>query len=130
MNVVNDYLDILQNIEASIVSVYKNMPELRDPDVIQALERLISLYTREKKKLPPLPVVLPERAVAVLQTMQAVCETRMDRTSNVVVQDELVGYRVPLRLMIPCLERLLQSANTWHKRGGQRGYLGFVSQFV
>ena len=66
MNVVNDHLDILQNIEVAITSVYKQMPELRDPDVILALERLITVYTREKKNLPSLPVKLPEKKHADL----------------------------------------------------------------
>ena len=106
------------------------MPELRDPDVILALERLVSQYTREKKKLPALPVKLPERSMVVFEAVRAISETRIERTSNVEVQDEEVVYRLPLRLMIPCLERVLESAHTWHKRDGQRGYLGFVSQFV
>jgi hypothetical protein len=37
MNIVNDYLDILQNIESAIVTVYRRKPELRDPDVITAM---------------------------------------------------------------------------------------------
>ena len=60
MNVVNDYMDVLQNIEAVIAGVYRARPELRDPDVILALEKLITQYTREKKKLPALPVTLTE----------------------------------------------------------------------
>jgi len=129
MNVVNDYLDVLQNIESSIVGLYTLMPELRDPDVILALEKLITQYTREKKKLPALPVVLPVKSMAVFQIVQTSCENRLDRNAPGEVPDEVWGYRLPLRLMIPCLDRLLKSANNWHKRDGMRGYLGFISQF-
>ena len=130
MNVVNDYLDILQNIEAAIIALYNGQPDLRDPDVILALEKVISQYTREKKKLPALPLKLPEKSRLVFQAISAFCEMRLDRASQDIVPDEEFGYRLPLRLMIPCLERLHKSANTWHKRDGQRGYLSFVSRYV
>jgi hypothetical protein len=130
MNVVNDYLDILQNVEATIIGVYKDMPELRDPDVILALERLISQYTREKKKLPALPINLPTRSLTVFQAIRDLSENRIDRTAIAEVPDDVWGYRLPLRLIIPCLERLLKSAETWHKRGGQRGYLEFIGQYL
>ena len=130
MNVVNDYLDILQNIEFAIAAVYRARPELRDPDVIMALDKLIMQYTREKKNLPALPVALPEKSMAVFQAIQDICEFRITRNGAAEVTNEAGMTRLPLRLMILCLDRLLKSANTWHKRDGQRGYLGFVSQFV
>ena len=130
MNVVNDYLDILQNIEFAIAAVYRARPELCDPDVIMALEKLITQYTREKKKLPALPVMLPEKSMAVFQAIQDICEFRITRNGAAEVTNEAGMTRLPLRLMILCLDRLLKSANTWHKRDGQRGYLNFVSQFV
>ena len=130
MNVVNDYLDILQNIEFAIAAVYRARPELRDPDVIMALDKLIMQYTREKKNLPALPVALPEKSMAVFQAIQDICEFRITRNGAAEVTNEAGMTRLPLRLMILCLDRLLKSANTWHKRDGHRGYLGFVSQFV
>ncbi len=130
MNVVNDHLDILQNIEFAIVAMYKARPELRDPDVILALEKLIAQYTREKKKLPTLPVTLPEKSMVVFQAIREACELRMDKNATDMVSDESGLYRLPLRLMIPCLDRLLKSANNWYKRDGQRGYLTFISPFI
>ena len=130
MNVVNDYLDVLQNIEATIVAVFKDRPDLLDTDVITALEKAITKYTREKKKLPALPVHMPEKSLFLFHAITAACEGRLDRTSHDEVPDEVCGYRLPLRLMIPCLDRLLKSANNWHKREGSRGYLGFISKYV
>lgn len=130
MNVVNDYLDILQNIEAAIAALYRTKPELRDPDVILAIERLIMQYTREKKDLPALPVKLPEKSLVIFQNVRDSCELRLHRNAHNAVDNDSLGYRLPLRLMIPCLDRILKSANNWHKRNGQRGYLDFVSQFV
>ncbi len=130
MDIVKDYLDILQNIENAILDVFETTPELRDPDIILALERLASQYTREKKKLPTLPVALPERSMLIFNAVRAACELRLDRTALVEIEDHEFAYRVPLRLLIPCIDRVLKSAHTWHKRDGQRGYLQFIGKFL
>lgn len=129
MNVVEQHSDILQNIEFAIVSTYRERPELRDPEVIMALEKLITYYTRMKKGLPQLPVVLPEGSMAVFTFMKAVCESRREGGEEDATPDESLP-RVPLRIIVLCLERLLDSARNWHKRDGQRGYLNFVAQYI
>lgn len=123
MNVVQQYPDILQNIEFAVTTVYREQRELRDPEVIAAMEKLVAFYTRQKKKLPSLPVVLPERSMAVFSAMKSVCESRREDG------EESAGL-VPLRIIVLCLERLLESARTWHKRSGQRGYLDYIDQFI
>ena len=42
-----EYLDVFQNIEASIVAVYHEIPELTDWDVENALDALIRQYQAE-----------------------------------------------------------------------------------
>ena len=129
MNVTQEYPDILQNIEFSIVSIYKEQPELRDPEVIAALEKLVSFYTRQKKNLPALPVKLAPRSLAVFNAMKNICEMRREG-SGAETDDGNPFQKVPLRILILCLERLLDSAQNWHKRDGQRGCLQFISNFV
>lgn len=129
MNVVHQYPDILQNIEFAIVRTFRERPELRDPEVIAAMEKLITYYTRMKKNLPPLPIVLPERSMAVLEAMKSFCEVRRE-DGEVHTQSGDPMPRVPLRIVILCLERLLDSARKWHKKDGQRGYLNYISQFM
>ena len=130
MDIVNDYLDILQNIETAIISFFHENPGLRDTEVIQACERLVFNYTREKKRLPALPFSLPEKSMALYEVMKAACETRITRDSTNGEDDPEVGYRVPLRIMVICLGRLHDSMLSWHKRNGQRGYLEFISPFI
>ncbi len=130
MNVVNDFLDVLQNIEASITATAQENPQLGDKDVILATERLIAGYTREKKKMPVLPVKLPSGSLPVFQAMKDSCEMRLTRESNDVQEDDVVGYRVPLRIMIICLERLHKSQLRWHKEFGHKGYLNFIKGYT
>ncbi len=129
MNVVDEHLDILQNIEFSIVETFRQRPELRDPEVIAAMEKLTAYYTRMKKGLPALPLVLPERVMTVFQAMKSFCELRREG-GEVAFESGAEMPRVPLRIVILCLERLLDSARKWHKRDGQRGYLNFISQYI
>ena len=47
MDVEEEHLDILQNIEFAIMSVYRENPLLVDFDVEAAINALISLYQRK-----------------------------------------------------------------------------------
>lgn len=129
MDVTREFLDVLQNIEAVIVTVCRENPELKDAEVILATERLIGRYTREKKKLPALPLKLSGKNLLLFESMREMCETRLTRESANVVVDE-TGYRVPLRIMVLCLERLHDSMHLWNKKDGAKGYVNFVSQFM
>jgi hypothetical protein len=130
LDVTRAYMDVLQNIEFSIVSFFHQNPELKDPDVIRSTEALISVYTREKKRLPVLPITLSEKNTALFDAMKAACERRLTRESVNPVTDPHNGDALPLRLMIICLERLLLSMNRWHKLNGMRGYLNYVDNFI
>lgn len=47
MSVEEEHLDVLQNIEAAIVSVYRDHPEMTDYDVDKAFSALIQTYRSE-----------------------------------------------------------------------------------
>ena len=61
INVEEDYLDILQNIEFAIMSVYRDNPLLVDFDVEAAINALISLYHAQAQNHEARPNQ-PERA--------------------------------------------------------------------
>ena len=130
MDVTREFTDILQNIESAIVTVCREHPDLKDADVLLATERLTGLYTREKKKLPTLPVSLPVKVMPLFEAMKDMCEIRLTRDSVNVADDEIMGYRVPLRIMVVCLERLHDSMRFWNKKDGAKGYVNYVSQFI
>ena len=47
------YEDVLQNIEFSIVSVYRDHPQMVDHTAMRALEALIDHYVAQKIGRPP-----------------------------------------------------------------------------
>ncbi len=130
INVVEDFEDVLQNIEHTIITVYGANPALKDTDVIAATELLITRLGREKKKLPTLPLMIKGLPLAVYEAMYAVVDTRLNRASDEIIEGDELGYRIPYRFMHMCLERLLKSMRFWHGKDGARGYLGYVGGFV
>jgi hypothetical protein len=125
------HLDVLQNIEAVIVTVFKQHPQLADFQVDSALEALGRTYAGEVRgKAPVLPK--SELAKEVYQAVRGVCEWRMGRenmidesgqplpSESAVTREEILG----------CLKRIRKSIATWNQKGGSQGYLNYVRQFI
>ena len=127
-----DYLDVLQNIELAIISVYRKQRELTDYQVDLALKSLGRTYIREKTSGAP---VLPKNSLSleVYKAMKLICDWRLGRDS--LINDEgpvpeLVPEPLTIDEILICLKRLRKSVSTWNKQGGTRGYLEYISQFM
>jgi hypothetical protein len=133
MDVEKDYLDILQNIEFAIMSVYRDNPLLVDFDVEAAINALISLYHAQSQNHEPRPVRLNERATLVYERVAAMCDWRLGR-EGLVTADESEDVPPPepvtLDVIDACLKRIRKSVQRWNKEGGRQGYLTFVGRFV
>ena len=123
------YLDVLQNIEAAIVRVYRERAELLDSQVDAALEALIGRYTAEQRGGTPRPVPLDGARREVHAALEAICEWRLGRTAL-----GSPGAPLPPALavdeMVACLKRVRKSVQRFTKQRGRQGYLQFVSGFV
>jgi hypothetical protein len=73
------YLDVLQNIEFAIISVYRQQPSLRDSVVLRAVEALIEHYRAEVRGQTPKPVTLPETETEIFARVKELCEMRLGR---------------------------------------------------
>lgn len=129
-NFEDENLDILQNIEASILGVYHDHPELTDYQVDSAMEALGRTYINEKRGGQP---VQPKSDLAkeVYQAMKLMCDWRMGRES--VVDEEgqpLSAEPVSIDVILTCLKRLRKSVSMWNKEAGTQGYLHYISQFL
>ncbi|MGH9752190.1 MAG: hypothetical protein ACREA2_05345 [Blastocatellia bacterium] len=130
---IEDYMDVLQNIEFALVQAYDSNPNLTDTGTMYAVETLIKVYTGELRgREIALPEFKPEEREAY-DAAKSICDFRLGRSSMEGKKGEKVDVgEDPLTLeeIIPCLKRILKSINTWYKRGGRRGYYSFVRQFV
>jgi hypothetical protein len=132
MDVEEEHLDILQNIEFAIMSVYRENPLLVDFDVEAALNALISRYHAQSQGHEPRRTSLNERATLACERVGAMCEWRLGREEFGTEdgQDGLRPEPVTLDVILACLKRIRKSVQRWNKEGGRQGYLTFVGRFV
>lgn len=128
--VEEEYSDILQNMEWSILTVYISKPDLTDYQVDSALEALGRNYAREGRGGQP---ALPKNELAkeVYDAVRQTCEWRLGREQ--VVNDEgqpMSVEPVTLDVILACLKRLRKSVNYWNKEAGTQGYLHYIQQFI
>ncbi len=131
MRFEEEYEDVLQNIEAAIIAVYRKLPELSDYDVADAMQLLARQYVAEETKRFPPYANISERADCVLQAAKAICEWRLGRNPIISSKGEkMAAPQNSLSEIIACLKRIHKSVQYWTKQGGRQGYLKFVSQFL
>jgi hypothetical protein len=131
MRVEEEHLDVLQNIEAVIVTVYREHPEMTDYDVDKALAALIQTYRNEASGKP---LINPggNLAILVYEQTAAICNWRLGMSH----MHDKKGKPLPMpetlstETIILCLKRLRKSVETWTKQGGRQGYLTYISQFL
>lgn len=76
MGLEDRHPDILQNIEFAIFSVYRDDPDLRDNDVIKALDALISHTQRLAMGRESTPPDLPRLSDAVFDAVAGILDFR------------------------------------------------------
>lgn len=124
------HLDVLQNIEFAIVSVYRKHSGLRDLDVMRALDALIDVYRTETRGHSPKDISLPKPEGTVFQRVKDMCELRLGRqVAPTRVHMPFEGDKTASDILA-CLRKIRRSAERWNKRGGEQGYVQFVSEFV
>lgn len=125
-----EYRDVLQNIESSILSVYQDHPEMTDSQVDSALEALERSYHREAIGGP---AVLPKGELSrqVYQAAKLACDWRLGRETAVVDEEEQPIDIKPLNVgeIEACLKRIRKSLQLWNKDYGTRGYLNYIKTF-
>ncbi len=131
----DEYLDVLQNIESGIVSVWKKHPKMTDWDAQSAVEGLLRTYQAEVRQRREPALKLAPLAQETVDAVREMCEWRLGRREAVHTDNEGQSDEIPMRTvtldeMIACLKRIRRSIELWNKEGGRRGYLDFISQFV
>jgi hypothetical protein len=110
--------------------IYREQPDLRDTHVMRALDALIDVYRAETRGHAPKEVSLPEPEDTVFQRTQEMCELRLGRqTVARRIQVPFAGDKTASDILA-CLRKIRRSVERWNRRGGQQGYLQFVSEFV
>lgn len=131
MRFEEEYEDVLQNLEAAIIGVYREEPGLTDYEVADAVQALTRQYVAEATKRYPPYSNLSERAEMVMQAAKSMCEWRLGRNTLETNEGEkIAGPSNSLDEIIACLKRIHKSVQFWTKEGGRQGYLKFASKYV
>ena len=120
-----DHLDLLQNIEMVIVEAHRTNPAVTDFDVTDALDALTRQYSAELAARQPSVIPLDPRAQLVYQNVRRICEWRLGRTP-----DREMDPPDSLDDIVSALRKIMKSVGRWSDRGGKRGYLDFVKDYL
>ncbi|MFH0992401.1 MAG: hypothetical protein V1799_20565 [bacterium] len=123
------HLDVLQNIEFAIVSVYHEHNDLNDYEVMKALDALIDHYRLESHGHTSKENHLPPNETLVIQRVQEMCEHRLGRKDLGRMKMDPSGVKT-VEEILSCLRKIRKSVDRWNKQGGKQGYLRFVKEFV
>ncbi len=130
------YLDVLQNLESSILQVYSKQPDLTDFNVDRVIDALVRNYQDEQsgRAVAGVPSHLTSTLEQELyQQVKAMCDLRLGRDVLEDENDQEVDLGLETKTpdeIIACLKRIRQSIKRWTKVGGRRGYLDFIRQYV
>jgi hypothetical protein len=128
-----EYEDVLQNIEFAIVSTYRENSDVTDWTVEAAIDALIRAYQAETSgRAAPAPR-LSDLERTLYDRVHAMCEWRLGREQLLDEQGNSPFPEMPAKTIdeiVACLKRVRTSVKRWHKSGGRRGYLDFVSQYI
>lgn len=114
---------ILRDLEAGIMQVYENHPEIVDHNVDKVMDLLIRSFEADVKgKRQPI-VKLNTHEKLIYQRLLNTCEFWMNQRET--------GLPVYTKeTVILCLKRIHKSMHSWTRKNGMRGYLDFVKAFI
>jgi len=130
MALEDTHLDVLQNIEFAIASVYRERGDLLDYHVMRALDALIDVYRAESRGHIPKPFHLPEVESIIAQRVQEICEFRLGRTELTAGNHAARAEIKTAAEIVSCLRKIRKSVDRWNSRGGKQGYLQLIDEYA
>jgi hypothetical protein len=124
---IEDYQDVLQNVEAAVVQVWRQNPAMTNYVVMAAYDAAINYYRALASQQTPRPVNLTGLDAKVFACVKEMCEWRSGRAPGP-VQSELTP--IPLEDLVACLRKLRKSVDFWTKQGGRQAYMQYIAQHV
>jgi len=130
---IEQFYDVLQNVEFAISCVWEGEPDLLDLDVIDALDSLVRRYAAEEQARTPPRLRLSQPAKRVYTAAERMCEWRLGRAPlNEQEENSVIPRREcnSVSEILLCLKRIRKSAHTWNEQLGRQGYLSYIKDFL
>ncbi|MGD0816276.1 MAG: hypothetical protein ABSA83_22005 [Verrucomicrobiota bacterium] len=129
MEWADDKIGVLQNLEFSVVEIWRAHPEMSDYTALRVYEAAFQTYRAELRGHTPKPPGLSGLDAAAFEAVNAMCEFRLARGPNPVPGTENMPP-IPLQLLVDCLRELVKSVERHTKMDGRQGYLTFIDEFL
>jgi len=127
MPIHEDYIDVLQNLESAVVTLYRRNPDMTDYVAVRAYSAAYERYRAEHRGHSPKPHGLTGLDLTAYEAVCKMCEFWLGRD---VPDDAPPVESLTAEEVVTCLRRLSRSANLHTQRAGRQGYLNYVSHFV
>lgn len=127
VNPIEDYQDVLQNIEAAVVQIWRRNSAMTNYTAMSAYDAAINYYRALANQQTPKPPTISGLDAEVFEAVKAVCELRSGRTPGPEAADLTP---IPLEDLVACLRKLRKSVDFWTKQGGRKGYLEYIERFL
>lgn len=124
-----DNIDILQNLEFSVIEVWRRHPEMSDHVAARVYDTAFEHYRAEARGHQPKPCPLTGLDREVFDAVTAMCEFRLGRAAITTVPDGPVPP-IPVTKLVDCLRELRKSVERRTQLGGHQGYLTFIERFL
>ena len=133
--VEEEYEDVLQNIEAFIMEVFRAHRHMMDTDVMRALDAALIYFNDVRRDHTPKEPRLSDHSKLVFEAVKTICNVRLGREeldAKTKAKDilDLSGGNVSPEVILACLRKIRKSVDRWNKQAGRQGYLKFVAQFI
>ena len=127
MSLVGEFEDVLKSIEEAVVSVSEKNPDMTNYTVTRAYESAIAHYHAIARQHEPRPADLRGLDATLYEAVHRACESRLGRP---ILNGNPNAPLFSVEDLVACLRRLRKSVDFWTKKGGRRGYLDFIAQFL
>ena len=122
-------LDVLQNLEFTIVEVWRAHPEMADYAAQRAYEAAFQYYKDQQRGHTPKAPTLKGLDATAYEALAEMCEIQLGRRAG--PSDKTGGIpAVPLEKLVACLRELGKSVERHTTLGGRQGYLKFIDKFL
>ena len=122
------YMDVLQNIEMTILGIYGDNPGLADHNVDKALDGLVRVYQAEIRGKNPPKLKFTELEQRIYDEVNTVCDVHLGRGELKINGKTVAIEPRAVDEIIACLKRIRRSVGLWTKSFGIRGYLDFITE--
>ena len=129
MSVIDDFPDVLQNLEAVVLEASREHPEMSDYTALSAYQAAFQHYREEMRGHAPKPSALRGLDNEVFERVKSICEYRLGRGPGPKDISEKITP-IPVDKLVDCLRKLVESVELHTSMEGRRGYLTFIAQFV